>query len=287
MVIDWETSTFCWEGLDKRWEGPRTTWCSGNSLGWGGGRRSSRINESSSFQIAGSSGKGVRRRQETFFEVRDLHEGVWWLKILLIFTTGAYSWQESQSFRKQSLLANPLRWKRWTLFCDFESTHKGQKQRKVQDHVNSKTQKEEPFSQLKEMIASFPCVRFRLKITFNPHQEQTVLSKRIRKLPQSRLEGGVEKGRFIKEEITCCVLGLNCLSDCRKGTGGALRGYRREGRSGKEGAWGSLGRFCVERHRRATWGGAGWLGCLAALGNGLFSCSQSWAFCLGLGCSQR
>lgn len=79
------------------------------------------------------------------------------------------------------------------------------------------------------------------------------MSKRIRKLPQSRLEGGVEKGRFIKEEITCCVIGLNCLSDCRKGTGGTLRGYRREGR-GKEGAWGSLARFCVERHRRATWG---------------------------------
>lgn len=73
--------------------------------------------------------------------------------------------------QERTLRARTLNWKTWTLFCDYEIAPKGQKQLKVQNHINSKTKKEEAFSQLKEIIASFPCVRFRLKITSNPCQE--------------------------------------------------------------------------------------------------------------------
>lgn len=57
------------------------------------------------------------------------------------------------------------------------------------DKLYSKTKREEPFSRLGEIIASFPCVWFRLKITSESSGKSTVLSKRIRKLPRSQVVG--------------------------------------------------------------------------------------------------
>lgn len=68
-----------------------------------------------------------------------------------------------------------------------KSLPKARKSLESRDKLYSMTEKkEEPFSQLREIPASFPCVRFRLKITPDPSGKTTVLSKRIRELPHGQ-----------------------------------------------------------------------------------------------------
>lgn len=74
-----------------------------------------------------------------------------------------------------------------------KSLPKARNSLELRDKLYLKMKREEPFSRLREIIASFPCVWFRLKITSKPSGKSTVLSKRIRKLPLGQVVGRVER----------------------------------------------------------------------------------------------